>query len=167
MPNTGSVIIFQIHILVRMRNEEKLGKQEEPTHISVGSNFQDFPIFENCQSEVSSLKQDAVNILKIVVNMMGSKERQPTMKMSHYPQSRFVKISIIWLVGIEISFRGLYYADFEIRKNTNDGAVEPVLTDIGSNVDFESFEASVPNFTNNLFDFLFCDDEACLPLIKL
>ena len=64
-------------------------------------------------------------------------------------------------------FRGLYYADFEIRKNPNDGAVEPVLTDIGSNVDFESFEASIPNFTNNLFDFLFCDDEASLPLIKL
>jgi len=133
-----------------MRNEEKLGKQEEPTHISVGSKFQDFPIFENSQSEVGSLKQDAVNILKTVVNMMGSKERQPTMKMSHYPQSR-----------------GLYYADFEIRKNPNDGAVEPVLTDIGSNVDFESFEASIPNFTNNLFDFLFCDDEASLPLIKL
>ena len=67
----------------------------------------------------------------------------------------------------EMIFRGLYYADFEIRKNPNDGAVEPVLTDIGSNVDFESFEASIPNFTNNLFDFLFCDDEASLPLIKL
>ena len=78
-----------------MRNEERLGKQEEPTHISVGSNFQDFPIFENCQSEVSSLKQDAVNILKSVVSMMGSKERQPTMKMSHYPQSRFVKITML------------------------------------------------------------------------
>ena len=131
-----------------MRNEEKIGKQEEPTHISVGSKFEDFSVFENCQSELKTLKQDAVNILKIVVNMMGSKELQPTMKMSHYPQS--------W---------GLYYADFEIRKNPND--VEPVLTDIGSNVDFESFEASIPNFTNNLFDFLFCDDEASLPLIKL
>ena len=150
-----------------MRNEEKLGKQEEPTHISVGSKFQDFPIFENSQSEVGSLKQDAVNILKTVVNMMGSKERQPTMKMSHYPQSRFVNIQNDCSITIEITFRGLYYADFEIRKNPNDGAVEPVLTDIGSNVDFESFEASIPNFTNNLFDFLFCDDEASLPLIKL
>ena len=77
------------NILVRMRNEEKLGKQEEPTHISVGSKFEDFPIFENCQSEMRTLKQNAINILKIVANMMGSKERQPTMKMSHYPQSRF------------------------------------------------------------------------------
>ena len=98
----GQIIIF-IHspqigdfsrdskFLVRMRNEEKIGKQEEPTHISVGSKFEDFPVFENCQSELKTLKQDAVNILKIVVNMMGSKERQPTMKMSHYPQSRFVQ----------------------------------------------------------------------------
>ena len=87
-------LINYLQYLVRMRNEEKLGKQEEPTHISVGLKFEDFPIFENCQSEVKTLKQDAVNILKIVVNMMGSKERQPTMKMSHYPQSRFVRVII-------------------------------------------------------------------------
>ena len=83
-----------------MRKETPNGTQEEAIHASIASNFSHIENLASC--DIDGMKHDSFKIIQKTLLTLISKQRQHTMKIIHYPQSRYVELIAIALVIIPI-----------------------------------------------------------------
>ena len=82
-----SLFLLTNFVSVRMQKETRNGKQEDPMAFLVASNFSEVEGLSNyC---LDNVKMEAFTIIQKTILMMIKMQRQHTMKMKHYPQSRY------------------------------------------------------------------------------